>query len=131
MSSGLSVMLPLTTSTVFGAYNLNTSFQQLAKQNLKMLVLTIPGERIMDPNFGVGLRKYLFELNNTTTYSAISSKILGQVRIYLSYLRIDDIQFGIPENNPDLYPYSLNVSIDFTIKPLNLTETLNLSVGDI
>ena len=96
-----------------------------------MLVLTIPGERIMDPNFGVGLRKYLFELNNTTTYSAISSKILGQVRIYLSYLRIDDIQFGIPENNPDLYPYSLNVSIDFTIKPLNLTETLNLSVGDI
>mgnify|MGYP003628135039 CR=1 FL=1 len=131
MSSGLSAMLPLNTSDVFGAYNLNTTFHQLAKQNLKMLVLTIPGERIMDPKFGVGIRKYLFEFNNSTTYSAISSKILSQVRTYLPYLQIDDIRFGVPEDNPDLYPHSLSVSIDFTIKPLNLTETLSLSVGDI
>ena len=131
MSSGLSVMLPLTTREVFGAYNLNTSFHQLAKQNLKMLVLTSPGERIMDPNFGVGLRRYLFEFNETTTYSAISSKILSQVRTYLPYLKIDDIKFKIPENNPDLYPHSLSVKIIFTIKPLQIVESLNLSVENI
>ena len=46
MASGLSPKLPLTVSDVFGPYNLNTTFDELAKQNLKMLVLTNPGERI-------------------------------------------------------------------------------------
>ncbi len=73
MPSGLSPKLPLTTSDVFGAYNLNTTFQEVAKQNLQMLVLTMPGERMMDVNFGVGLRRYLFENNGTNTYPNIEA----------------------------------------------------------
>ena len=101
MASGLSVALPLTTSDVFGVYNLNTTFEQLAKQNLKMLILTIPGERIMDPSYGVGLRRYLFEQNDSNTYSDISSKIIEQVQKYLSYIRIDDIQLDEIMENTD------------------------------
>jgi|TARA_R110000787_G_scaffold98929_1_gene203342 uncharacterized protein len=128
MASGLSVMLPLTVSDVFGAYNLNTTFEDLAKQNLKMLILTIPGERIMDPSFGVGLRKYLFELNDSNTYSDISSKIREQVQRYLTYIQIDDIKFQIPENNPDLFPHNLSVSIFFTILPLQLSTAVQIDV---
>ena len=117
MSSGLSVKLPLTLSSVFGAYNLNTTFEELARQNLKMLVLTAPGERIMDPDFGVGLKGYLFEMNMPGTYAEISSRIQSQVSQYLDYIRIDDIQYQIPEDNPDLYPQNLSVSIFFTIIP--------------
>ena len=131
MSSGLSVMLPLNTSEVFGAYNLNTTFNQLALQNLKMLILTAPGERIMDPQFGVGLRNYIFEFNGEATYSAIASRILSQVKTYLPYLGIDDIQFAIPEDNPDLYPHNLSVTIVFTIKPLQIQQSLKISTGDI
>ena len=131
MSSGLSVMLPLNTSEVFGTYNLNTTFNQLALQNLKMLILTSPGERIMDPEFGVGLRNYLFEFNGQATYSAIASRIVSQVKIYLPYLGIDDIQFAIPESNPDLYPHNLSVTIVFTIKPLQIQQSLKVSAGDI
>ena len=128
MASGLSPQLRLVVSEVFGAYNLNTNFEDLAKQNLKMLILTIPGERIMDPNFGVGLRRYLFELNDSNTYSAISSKINEQVQRYLSYIQIDDIQFQIPEGNPDLFPHNLSVSISFTILPLQLSTLLQIDV---
>ena len=39
MASGLSPQLPLVVSEVFGAYNLNTNFEDLARQNLKMLIL--------------------------------------------------------------------------------------------
>ena len=130
MSSGLSVALPLTIDSVFGAYNLNTTFEQLAKQNLKMLILTIPGERIMDPNFGVGLRRYLFEFNGSDTYSAISSKINQQVQKYLSYIRIDDIKYQIPEGNIDLYPHNLSVSIFFTIVPLQMSTALQIDVDN-
>jgi len=128
MSTGLSPALPLTVSEIYGAYNLNTTFEQLVKQNLKMLVLTIPGERIMDPSFGVGLRRYLFELNDSNTYSDISSRIKQQVRKYLSYIQIDDIRFQIPEGNPDLFPHNLSVSIFFTILPLQLSTALQIDV---
>ncbi|GAH40997.1 unnamed protein product [marine sediment metagenome] len=128
MPSGLSPMLPLTVSEVFGAYNLNTNFEDLAKQNLKMLILTIPGERIMDPNFGVGLRRYLFELNDSNTYSNISSRIREQTQRYLSYIQIDDIKFQLPENNPDLFPHNLSVSIFFTILPLQMSTALQIDV---
>jgi len=128
MPSGLSPKLPLTVSEVFGPYNLNTNFEDLAKQNLKMLILTIPGERIMDPNFGVGLRRYLFELNDSNTYSNISSRIREQTQRYLRYIRIDDIRFQIPEDNPDIFPHNLSVSILFTILPLQRSTALQIDV---
>ena len=130
MSSGLSVKLPLTLSSVFGAYNLNTTFEELAKQNLKMLILTSPGERIMDPSFGVGLMGYLFEMNSASTYAEISARIQSQVNKYLDYIRIDDIQYQIPENNPDLYPQNLSVSIFFTIIPLQMSTVLQIDANN-
>ena len=126
MSSGLSVALPLTTSAVFGAYNLNTTFEQLAIQNLKMLILTNPGERMMDPEFGVGIRNFLFELNINTTYAAITTAVQTQVQKYLSYISINDIQYSIPENNPDLFPNDLSMTIRFTIVPLQKSTVLQI-----
>ena len=128
MSSGLSAALPLRVDSVFGAYRLNTTFTELAKQNLKMLILTIPGERIMDPSFGVGLRRYLFENNGSDTYSAIANNIGEQVAKYLPYIQIDDIKFQIPEDNPDLFPHNLSVSIFFTIVPLQTNTAIQIQV---
>ena len=45
--SSLSVALPLRYSTTDG-YEMNKSIKDVLKQNLKMLVLTNPGERVMD-----------------------------------------------------------------------------------
>ena len=35
-----------------------------ARQNLKMIILTNPGEKIMKPGFGIGIQKYLFETSS-------------------------------------------------------------------
>ena len=126
MSSGLSVALPLTLSDVFGAYNLNTTFGQLATQNLKMLLLTNPGERMMDPGFGVGIRAFLINSNTPDTYANITTAIQRQVDKYLPYIQIDNIQYTTPENNPDLFPNSLNVIINFTIVPLQQSVVLQI-----
>ncbi len=129
MSSGLSVALPLTLSPVFGPYALNTTFYELAAQNLKMLILTAPGEKIMNPSFGVGLKTYLFEMNEESTYSAIREKIGEQVKIYLPYIKITGLDFKIPENNPDFYPHDLSMTVSFTIIPLQIVASLELTVG--
>ena len=56
---GIAVRLPVARSTDDG-YELVDSYNDLARQNLKMLILTSPGERVMEPSFGVGVKNYLF-----------------------------------------------------------------------
>ena len=124
MASGISVKLPLTVDETFGAYNLNTNFEQLAKQNLKMLVLTNPGERIMNPDFGVGLLRYLFEMNDTTTYNNLTQRIISQTAKYMTFIRINNVDYSYIEDNPDLFPHALAISIRFTIVPLQISTTL-------
>jgi len=128
--SGLSVKLPLVVSNVFGPYELNTTFDELAKQNLKMLVLTNPGERIMHPDFGVGISRFLFEGNTSDTYNIIRSRIHEQVQIYLSYIQIDRVDFSVRENNPDLFPNSIRVNIFFTIVPLKQSTSLQININN-
>jgi|ETNvirnome_2_300_1030623.scaffolds.fasta_scaffold04102_2 hypothetical protein len=129
MSSGIAAKLPLTLSNTFGPYELITDFSSLAKQNLKMLVLTSPGERMMDANFGVGLKKYLFEQNDSSIYSEIDENIRKQVARYLPYIRLDRIMFEEPPDYVrDAFPHTLNVAIWFTIISLQINTVLNIEV---
>ena len=73
--AGLTPKLPLALSSDDGAYQLIKTYKNLVKQNFKNLILTSPGERIMDPHFGVGIRNFLFENDGQQLYSEISSKI--------------------------------------------------------
>ena len=43
----------------FVTYSLS-ELKEVVEQNLKMVLLTNPGEKIFNLEFGVGLRRYLF-----------------------------------------------------------------------
>ena len=98
--SGISPKLPLYIDPVDGIA-LNKTLKQMTRQNLKMIILTSPGERIMHPKFGVGLRRYLFMNNTQSTLSDISRKIEQQVRTYLPTVRIRSIKF-LSENGEEI-----------------------------
>jgi hypothetical protein len=51
---GYSVALPFVYNKEDGPYALNKNMLDVVKQNLKTLILTDRGERIMLPEFGVG-----------------------------------------------------------------------------
>jgi phage baseplate assembly protein W len=86
MSKGLNVKSPLIIDSVDGPYALIKDAKEAVKQNLKMIILTSPGERIWIPSFGVGIRSYLFEqLTEATTY-LIKQAIQDQVRAYAPYI---------------------------------------------
>lgn len=61
---------------------------ELVKQNLKNILFTVPGERVMDPDFGVGLRTFIFEQLNEVTMDEIRSRIVSQINRYASYVDI-------------------------------------------
>jgi|TARA_Y100000310_G_scaffold52407_1_gene48161 phage baseplate assembly protein W len=131
MASGLAVKLPLVTDNTFGAYNLITDYTSLIKQNLKMLILTNPGERMMDINFGVGLRRRIFEQHIGSTYAEIDKDIRRQVKRYLPFVEVEKINFMTPENSPDLFPHRLTVQAYFVIIPLQLNTLLEIDVQNM
>jgi len=122
---GLSPKLPLTLDDADG-YALNKTHKDMIKQNLKMLVLTIPGERIMEPKFGVGLITYLFEQNLPMTYSAIETKMIEQVDLYMSYIDIVELRFENTMTNPDLDENYLRIRLEYFIKPLEELDAVDL-----
>jgi phage baseplate assembly protein W len=82
----------------------------------------------MDPSFGVGLKRYLFEFNGPETYSKISSKIHQQVKKYIPYIAITNLNFQSPENDPDQFPHTLSLRISFNIVPLATEAALEIDV---
>jgi phage baseplate assembly protein W len=103
------------------------------KQKLKMIILTNPGEKIMDPQFGAGIRRYLFEnpknvddnllLDNigNNLQEIISEKIRQQVAKYADDINISDISITIEDNR-------LNLTVDYKYRNYTITS-LTLSVS--
>ena len=124
--SNYSPKLPLKVDSSNGFSN-NQTISEVALQNLKMLILTSPGERIMDPNFGVGMRNYVFEQNNLSTYASIRAKIRKQVQEYLPYIDIVDVLFETEQNNNEIISNQVLIKIRFIITPTGSEEVLEIS----
>ena len=120
--------MPLQVTGEDGPYALHKDLIGVVKQNFKNLVLTAPGERIMDPNFGVGMRRFLFEQNNAPTHASIRARIRRQVAEYMPFLDITDISFSTDLDGEGFRANSLLVSITFYIPSLGVGSTANINV---
>lgn len=56
--------------------------EDAVKQSIKNLVLTDPGERLMQPNIGGGIRGLLFENITPATLNLIESRVKSTIEIY-------------------------------------------------
>tara|TARA_R100000995_G_C3405850_1_gene87081 strand:+ start:159 stop:560 length:402 start_codon:yes stop_codon:yes gene_type:complete len=131
---GLSPKLPLHIDQIDG-YALTKDFKQVAAQNLKMVVMTNPGERIMMPNFGVGIKTYLFENATQTTFDNIKEKIRHQAKKYVPYITIESISFLSEKNDfseSPIEPSSLSnyvhLQIKYSIPSIFISDTLTLEI---
>ena len=99
MAVGFSVKLPIQKDENDASYALNANIRDSVRQNLKMLILTAPGERVMDANFGVGLRRWFFRPMTNATFNDIAGQIRDQVAKYLPFLEFGGVQFATREQN--------------------------------
>jgi phage baseplate assembly protein W len=125
--AGISPKLPLTVDKKHGHYSLNENYKDAVRQNLKNLILTAPGERIMDPDFGVGIRNFLFENNNTELYADIESAIMEQVQKYMSFIEIVNIGFNRTSALPINEENGLSITLTFYIIPLQFYDNLEIT----
>lgn len=122
----LSPKLPLSLDSEYG-FAMNTTYAEMITQNFKYLLLTNPGERVMDPDFGVGLRHFLFEINaKEASYSKIKSRIASQTQRYIPFIGIDDVKIGSKEEAENI----INIKVYFTIIPLGVSDFIDISFGN-
>ena len=72
---------------------------EAAKTNLRNLLLTRKGERIMQPDFGTGLHELLFEPMDGEFESEIQKVIIESVTYWLPYITIEEIDI---EMSPEM-----------------------------
>jgi len=68
--------------------------RELILQNARQLILTRPGERVMYPDFGIGLDRFLFEPITSALIEEMEGLIRGQFSRYEPRLVIRSLSFG-------------------------------------
>ena len=100
------VTLPFDGPAVF-----NSSFttKEQVKSNLINLLLTTPGERLMNPTFGVGIRNLLFE--QVIDKQIIKNRIIDGAQVNIPEIEVTDV-FIKRENNqttPEIHTVRISV----------------------
>ena len=112
--SSLSIALPLRRDLIDG-FVMNKDIRSLIKQNLKMLILTNPGERVMIPSYGIGVKKFLFEQEGEATLLKIDDAIRSGISRFMPAISIVDVLYDSSniENN------SLGIRLLYRIPTIN------------
>ena len=120
---GLAPVAPLRIGTR-NQFLMVQDYKALVKQNFKNLLLTAPGERVMNSNFGVGLRNYLFKQNTSLTHGEINTRIYEQVQKYLPYIEVLDVVFNSSEDEYDAS--QLGIKVYFEVIPLGVQDLISI-----
>ena len=97
----------------------NTAFEQTfqtseqVKSNIKNLLLTKKGERILQPEFGSGLQALLFEPNVDDFEGRIEDTINESLEQWLPYVTAEEIDIDASDTLRD--NNRINVSVKFRI----------------
>jgi len=121
----LSLVLPLNIQGM-GLQSFDDSeVSEAIKQNLRMLLLTAPGEYVMSPDFGVGLRNYLFELGTPEIGTRIKLNIEKQCKVFMPYIQINNIEINLDSIDSNV----LGITLAYSTSDSVLDEILELSIS--
>ncbi|HMB62775.1 MAG TPA: GPW/gp25 family protein [Eudoraea sp.] len=74
------------------------------RQSIQIIINTIPGERMMFPDFGCGIRSFVFESNDPTYTTMLKDTIYDALLFHEP--RIKDINIEIENNDIRIAPHS-------------------------
>ena len=113
----IGVAFPLDDTNMFKG---TQTLKEQVKANLINLLLTQPGERINEPNFGVGLKHYLFEQN--VDIDSLNTLINEQINIYIPEISLMDTIVDFLDDEHLLF-----IKIIYSINSDNTTDAIQLN----
>ena len=99
------------------AFNQSFTTYEQAKSNIKNLLLTKKGERVMQPNFGSGLQELLFDFNDELLSAKIEETITTALENWLPYVVVQQINVNQSNDNKDRNTVGITISFNVRNSP--------------
>jgi len=110
---------------ILGKFPLSYTTQEQALSNLKNLLLTYPGERYMQPTFGVRIKDRVFEQNTPELVINLNREIQDAIGTWLPYIKINSIQINNEDEYNNLTNY-LFIKIEYKVTEQGANQVITL-----
>jgi phage baseplate assembly protein W len=100
-----------------------------AKENLKNLLLTTPGERIENVTFGCALMNIIFEQSTDKTKERIETVITDVVSYWLPYIAFEEIDIITAVDDPSV-EHLISIKLVFSVTSTIETQTLSIQISE-
>ena len=109
----------------YAVFNQSFTTKEQVKSNLINLLLTSPGERIMNPSFGVGIRDLIFE--NEVDREALQNRITDGAMEHIPEIEILNVnaQRVNMSTNPEVH--QLRISLNYALLASSQTDSIELN----
>lgn len=111
-----------------GYFEVSYTTKDQIKSNIKSLLLTQKGERVMQPNFGSDLRKCLFEPNTKNLDSIIEDSITEAINTWMPYVTIESILYDVDNTLIDRNRIDLELKYSLKYSNSQILEQLNIVI---
>lgn len=125
ISRGLGLSLPIKNSNN-GYFGVNYLSKDQIKDNIRNLLRTKEGERLMHPTFGTGLKSILFNNITDNLETEITRTIETAFATWLPYITLDTIEVDISDEMRDMN--KVGISIDYIIGDNLETDTVFFTI---
>ena len=97
------------------------------KNNIRLLLQTEQGERVFQPNLGMGLKRFVFEQITENTSIEIENNIVDVFETWLPFVELKDIQTNIDSSNGEQNKININIVFGINRAP-GSTESVQVTL---
>lgn len=90
------------------------------KDSIRNILLTMPFEKPFEPDYGVGIKRYLFELLSPGFATVLKKEIREQVRVFEPRAVVEDVRIGVTDEN------AIEIDIEFYVRGITDSQSFNL-----
>jgi phage baseplate assembly protein W len=114
-----------------GWFASTTTTIEAVKNNIKNLLSTHKGERYMQPNIGLNLRKFLFEQFTDELRIQIENDILDTFDFWLPFVQVKNLEIKMSDATSGVNNNKLVINVLFNItRDSNTLESVQVEIGE-
>jgi phage baseplate assembly protein W len=99
--------------------------EQNVRESICIILRTRPGERLMEPDFGCGLDRFLFEPNNLATLRLIQEEVKRALGRWEPRIQLDDILVQVDPAEPR----AVDITIAYTLVAAQQRDRVGLKLA--
>jgi phage baseplate assembly protein W len=98
--------------------------EENVRESIRLILMTEPGERVMRPEFGGGLGRFLFEPNTPATHQAIRAQIHKSLARWEPRVVVESVQIDVDPGEPG----AALVTLTYRLVATQARERVSLNV---